>query len=106
MSVSVSAPSRPLVSSPLASSSLAPSRADRQARAPPPHPRVAFPASRPLRPFASIANAFTPAQQPAAHKAAGKPAGAKKGVKLIQPSKNYSGTFVLNLTQAELGRQD
>lgn len=53
-----------------------------------------FPTSRPLRPFASVANAMSPTS----------PTG--KATKIIQPPKNFKSEFVLNLTQAELSRQD
>lgn len=56
----------------------------------------AFPTSRPLRPFPSIATSF-------GKRANGAPA---KPVKIIEPPKNFRGEFVLNLTQAEFGRQD
>lgn len=86
--------SRPSVSSPLACSATynaaMPSRATRGAasRAMPLH----FPTSRPLRPFPSIANTSS-AQQ-------------KKPTKIIVPPKDFKSEFVLNLTQAELSRQD
>ncbi|KAA1468569.1 hypothetical protein DENSPDRAFT_742888, partial [Dentipellis sp. KUC8613] len=87
---------RPMVSSPLASSS-----SSQPAKAPTrpfPQRATSFPSSQPLRPFPSIA-------QRLAVPAPGRKA--TKGVKLIEPPKNYSGgTFVLNLTQAELSRQD
>ncbi|KAN0121548.1 hypothetical protein V8E52_003444 [Russula decolorans] len=82
---------RPLVSSPLASP-LSPSRQ-------PTHPitmrNPLFPASRPLRPFPSIAGVN------------GTRGSTKKPIKIIEPPKGYSGgCFVLNLTQAELSRRD
>jgi hypothetical protein len=84
---------RPLVSSPLASP-LSPSRQ-------PAHPitirNSLFPASRPLRPFPSIATAGVN----------GTRGSTKKPIKIIEPPKGYSGgCFVLNLTQAELSRRD
>ncbi|KAI0067844.1 hypothetical protein BV25DRAFT_875782 [Artomyces pyxidatus] len=101
--MSVSAP-RPFVSSPLASSGPVSSAATAQPR----QHRAPFPASRPLRPFASIANSFTPVSSSSPHPRDAQRSTPKKGkpVKLIQPPKNYPGTFVLNLTQAELSRQD
>ncbi|KAI1797651.1 hypothetical protein LXA43DRAFT_258971 [Ganoderma leucocontextum] len=77
------AASRPRVSSPLAMS----------AQSKPVSSRThAFPTSRPLRPFPSLA---------------AKPSNpARKPVKIIQPPANFKGAFVLNLTQAELSRQD
>ncbi|KAI0271555.1 hypothetical protein BC834DRAFT_817962 [Gloeopeniophorella convolvens] len=92
MSISLST-SRPLVSSPLASPLASPTAPTRQPSRPLPTRKPSFPTSRPLRPFASIA--------PAA------PGTGKKPVKIIEPPKNFSGgCFVLNLTQAELSRQD
>ncbi|CDO70289.1 hypothetical protein BN946_scf184942.g89 [Trametes cinnabarina] len=79
------AATRPRVSSPLAASA---------------HPRSvssrthSFPTSRPLRPFPSIALSTTPK------------AASRKPVKMIEPPANFKGAFVLNLTQAELSRQD
>ena len=75
--------SRPRVSSPLAA-------------AVQPRPQAArthsFPTSRPLRPFPSIAlSTKTPARKP---------------VKIIEPPANFKSAFVLNLTQAELSRQE
>ena len=58
-----------------------------------------FPASRALRPFASIAQAL---QQPNTLSSQNR----KPPVKLIEPPKNQKATFLLNLTQAELSRQD
>ncbi|KAI0670142.1 hypothetical protein C8Q78DRAFT_1080037 [Trametes maxima] len=77
--------SRPRVSSPLAASA--------QPR-PVPSRQHSFPTSRPLRPFPSIAASSTPQKS------------ARKPVKLIEPPANFKGAFVLNLTQAELSRQD
>ncbi|KAL4243073.1 hypothetical protein ABKN59_001011 [Abortiporus biennis] len=86
---------RPLVSSPLAASA--------QASRPLPKRNLsfapAFPTSKPLRPFASIANATTPSLSSRSN-------GAKKPTKMIEPPKNFRGEFVLNLTPAELSRQD
>ncbi|KAI0724309.1 hypothetical protein C8T65DRAFT_704197 [Cerioporus squamosus] len=74
--------SRPRVSSPLAASAQGRSVPSRQ---------HSFPASRPLRPFPSLAiNA----------KAARKP------VKIIEPPANFKSAFILNLTPAELSRRD
>ncbi|KAF8140035.1 hypothetical protein EV363DRAFT_1311479 [Boletus edulis] len=47
-----------------------------------------FPSSRPIRPFASIQNM------------------SMKPVKLIEPPQNFKTTFILDLTQGELSRQD
>ncbi|KAI0252630.1 hypothetical protein BJV78DRAFT_1124354 [Lactifluus subvellereus] len=85
---------RPLVSSPLASPTL-------PSRQPPARSlatrKPSFPASRPLRPFPSITTSSVNAPRGTT----------KKPVKIIEPPKNYSGgCFVLNLTQAELSRQD
>jgi hypothetical protein len=80
--------SRPAVSSPLAS----PASSSSSAR---PHPKRmgSFPPSHPLRPFPSISHRHPSLEGP------------KKSTKLIEPPKNHKQTFVLNLTQAELGRQ-
>ena len=75
------AATRPRVSSPLAASA--------QPR-PLPARTHSFPTSRPLRPFPSLA--VKPSQ--------------RKPVKIIEPPANFKGAFVLNLTQAELRRQD
>ena len=86
--------SRPLVSSPLAS----PTSPSRQAARTLPIRKSSFPASRPLRPFPSITTAAV---------VNGTRGATKKPVKIIEPPKNYSGgCFVLNLTQAELSRQE
>ncbi|KAK7694386.1 hypothetical protein QCA50_001572 [Cerrena zonata] len=81
---------KPIVSSPLASNS--------PTRIAPKRTGPAFPTSRPLRPFPSInANissgprGTTPTSKP---------------TKIIEPPKNFHGQWVLNLTQAEFGRQD
>ncbi|KAM5538260.1 hypothetical protein V8D89_008147 [Ganoderma adspersum] len=75
--------SRPRVSSPLAVSAQSKSVSSRT---------HAFPTSRPLRPFPSVvAKSSNPARKP---------------VKIIEPPANFKGAFVLNLTQAELSRQD
>ena len=91
------ATARPVVSSPLASN--APSRpaAKRNISYAP-----AFPTARPLRPFASIANATIPTLP----LRSGKTASGKKPVKIIEPPKNFRSEFILNLTQAELRRED
>ncbi|KAH9921979.1 uncharacterized protein BXZ73DRAFT_51501 [Epithele typhae] len=77
------ATSRPRISSPLAASTHA-------------HPNAlrthSFPTSRPLRPFPSLAVSPTSAQ--------------RKPVKIIEPPANFKSAFVLNLTQAELSRQE
>ncbi|KAI0768526.1 hypothetical protein BD413DRAFT_127284 [Trametes elegans] len=75
---------RPRVSSPLAASAQPRSVSSR------PH---AFPTSRPLRPFPSIAVNHAKSS-------------ARKPVKMIEPPANFKTAFVLNLTQAELSRQD
>ncbi|KAI0296626.1 hypothetical protein BC826DRAFT_899336, partial [Russula brevipes] len=83
----------PLVSSPLAS----PTSPTRQPARPLAIRKPSFPASRPLRPFPSISTIGV----------SGTRGATKKAVKIIEPPKNYSGgCFVLNLTQAELSRQD
>ncbi|KAI0824092.1 hypothetical protein BC628DRAFT_1420205 [Trametes gibbosa] len=76
-------PARPRVSSPLAAST--------QPRSVPSR-NHSFPTSRPLRPFPSIA--------------ANSQSSSRKPVKIIEPPANFKGAFVLNLTQAELSRQD
>ncbi|THH06439.1 hypothetical protein EW146_g9608 [Bondarzewia mesenterica] len=94
MSLSVSTRAVPAISSPLASS---PSSSPTNGL-PRPKRTSYFPTSRPLRPFPSIAQSLAPS---------GNRPGAKKPIKLIEPPKNYFGnTVVLNLTQAELSRQD
>ncbi|KAI0336067.1 hypothetical protein GY45DRAFT_1316112 [Cubamyces sp. BRFM 1775] len=76
--------SRPRVSSPLAAS----------AQSRPVSSRThSFPTSRPLRPFPSLAVNTSKASS-------------RKPVKIIEPPANFKGAFVLNLTQAELSRQD
>ncbi|KAF5337362.1 hypothetical protein D9611_003179 [Ephemerocybe angulata] len=90
--------SRPLVSSPLADS---PSTG----RAP--MPRPAFPmrksgqfaTSRALRPFPTISTALQPSKS-------ANLASKSKPIKLIEPPKNFKMSFVLDLTQAELRRQE
>ncbi|ETW87525.1 hypothetical protein HETIRDRAFT_431844 [Heterobasidion irregulare TC 32-1] len=95
MSLSVATRTLPTISSPLASPS-SPTNSR-----PLPKRASLFPTSRPLRPFPSISQSFTPAGSRASRP------DAKKSVKLIEPPKNFSGgTFVLNLTQAELRRDD
>ncbi|TFY75390.1 hypothetical protein EWM64_g8623 [Hericium alpestre] len=89
--------SRPAISSPLAN----PSPQSKPSFQPLPKRAGSFPASQRLRPFPSIAQTLSPASP------AGRDVKAKKGPKLIEPPKGYAGgTFVLNLTQAELSRQD
>ncbi|KAI9460234.1 hypothetical protein BJY52DRAFT_1104018, partial [Lactarius psammicola] len=81
---------RPLVSSPLAS----PTSPTLQSSRPLSIRKPLFPASRPLRPFPSVMTS-------------GARTTTKKPIKIIEPPKNYpGGCFVLNLTQAELSRQD
>ncbi|EPQ60950.1 hypothetical protein GLOTRDRAFT_53559 [Gloeophyllum trabeum ATCC 11539] len=65
---------------------------------PTPSRNMTFARSRPLRPFPSVAGALS---QPKTGQS-----GLKGAVKLIEPSKKFQGTFTLNLTQAELSRQD
>ncbi|PSR71275.1 hypothetical protein PHLCEN_2v12789 [Hermanssonia centrifuga] len=62
-----------------------------------------FPTSRPIRPFASIANSVTRTSLNGGSNMNGT---ARKPVKIIEPSKKFKSEFVLNLTQAELSRQD
>ncbi|KAH9043761.1 hypothetical protein EDB84DRAFT_673436 [Lactarius hengduanensis] len=89
MSISVNT-TRPLVSSPLAS----PISPTLQSSRPQSIRKPLFPASRPLRPFPSVMTS-------------GIRTATKKPIKIIEPPKNYhGGCFVLNLTQAELSRQD
>ncbi|KIM84536.1 hypothetical protein PILCRDRAFT_818105 [Piloderma croceum F 1598] len=88
------------VSSPLASSPSRKLSITIPASRPQPARNPSFPPSRPLRPFASIAQSIAPPKR-------GSPMlNAKKPVKLIEQPKNHKGTFLLNLTQAELSRQD
>ncbi|KAF8350234.1 hypothetical protein F5887DRAFT_1279487 [Amanita rubescens] len=89
--------SRPMIPSPLAAAS----ESSRTTRSSPivaqrrtPH----FPASRALRPFASISQVLQPKTTASQDK--------KPPVKLIEAPKNQKATFLLNLTQAELSRQD
>lgn len=73
-----------------------------------PQRTVSFPTSRPLRPFASIANAtFAPAQPSHARAPAAEPQRKPAGgpVKLIQASKEPV-FFTLNLSQADFARRD
>ncbi|KAH7104114.1 hypothetical protein BKA62DRAFT_586645, partial [Auriculariales sp. MPI-PUGE-AT-0066] len=82
---------------------------------PQPKRNVSFPTSRPLRPFASIANTtFKPEPSlsktgPGANTAQSFSTPAKpkpkNAVKLIEPPKNMP-VFTLNLTQAEFSRRD
>ncbi|KAF8559310.1 hypothetical protein OG21DRAFT_722717 [Imleria badia] len=51
-----------------------------------------FPTSRPIRPFASISQNTS--------------LSSTKPVKLIEPPQNFKTTFILDLTQGELSRQD
>ncbi|KZT43924.1 hypothetical protein SISSUDRAFT_511779 [Sistotremastrum suecicum HHB10207 ss-3] len=70
-----------------------------------------FPASRPLRPFPSIAASIqtrtTSKSGSTLMTSPGRPkSGGARPVKLIEPSKHFNGGFfVLNLTQAEFSRQ-
>lgn len=80
--------SKPSISSPLAASS-SPRPLHQRTNSSP-----AFPTSRPLRPFPSINTSIS------------KRGAAAKPVKIIEPPKNFRGEWVLNLTQAEFGRQD
>ncbi|KAJ7899976.1 hypothetical protein B0H14DRAFT_2671718 [Mycena olivaceomarginata] len=79
--------SRPSVSSPLANPTQTPGATARIT----PQRAYSFPRSSALRPFPSAVPA---------------PGAGKKPVKIIQPPANQRGSFVLNLTQAELGRQE
>ncbi|KDQ54740.1 hypothetical protein JAAARDRAFT_134483 [Jaapia argillacea MUCL 33604] len=89
----------PTISSPLASSSSRSLGLNR----PTPTRNESFARSRPLRPFPSIANSLS---HPSS-KSSGLSAPGKKPVKLIEPPKRFQGgSFTLNLTQAELSRQD
>ena len=63
-----------------------------------------FPTSRPIRPFPSIANSLARPATPGSKGSNGAPG--RKPTKLIQPPANFKSEFVLDLTQAELGRQD
>ncbi|KAI0076241.1 hypothetical protein K474DRAFT_1598329, partial [Panus rudis PR-1116 ss-1] len=85
---------KPTVSSPLASTApptrIVPKR--QLSNAP------AFPTSRPLRPFPSINTSIKGISSSGS--------APKKPTKIIEPPKNFRGQFVLNLTQAELSRQD
>ncbi|OCH96569.1 hypothetical protein OBBRIDRAFT_787127 [Obba rivulosa] len=85
---------RPYVSSPLAANGcVRPAHARKSSCAP------SFPVSRPLRPFPSIANTTSGLPQRAG-------SAGKKPVKIIEPPAGFKGAFTLNLTQAELSRQD
>ncbi|KAI8995355.1 hypothetical protein BD414DRAFT_479298 [Trametes punicea] len=78
------AATRPRVSSPLAASAQPRPAASRM---------HAFPTSRPLRPFPSLS-------------VSNSASATRKPIKIIEPPANFKGAFVLNLTQAELSRQD
>ncbi|KIY69673.1 hypothetical protein CYLTODRAFT_372312 [Cylindrobasidium torrendii FP15055 ss-10] len=87
---------RPSVSSPLADMSSMQGQAKRivprrNTSFPPGGAAARFPSSRPLRPFPTISSANQPGKKP---------------VKMIQPPANQRCSFVLDLTQAELSRQD
>ncbi|KAJ3765223.1 hypothetical protein FB446DRAFT_484205 [Lentinula raphanica] len=86
---------RPFVSSPLAGASQHTGAAIRPSTVARRNPS-SFPTSRSLRPFPSVAAALRPSS----------PSLKKGGVKLIEPPKNQPCVFMLNLTQAEFGRQD
>ncbi|KAF8740679.1 hypothetical protein AX14_007810 [Amanita brunnescens Koide BX004] len=90
--------SRPMISSPLAAAPES-SRTTRSSPTAAQRRNSHFPASRALRPFASISQVL---QQPKTIS----PQNQKPAVKLIEPPKNHKATFLLNLTQAELSRQD
>ncbi|KAK7064528.1 hypothetical protein R3P38DRAFT_3165558 [Favolaschia claudopus] len=82
--------SRPAVSSPLANPINTHSSSGPAAARMVPQRAYSFPRSSALRPLPlSVAV----------------PAASKKPVKMIQPPASQRGSFVLNLTQAELGRQ-
>ncbi|KAF9073857.1 hypothetical protein BDP27DRAFT_1259911 [Rhodocollybia butyracea] len=83
---------RPFVSSPLAGAS---QHTGATSRPGVPRRNQSFPSSRGLRPFASISSNST---RPSSSN--------QKTVKLIQPPQNQPCTFMLNLTQAELSRQE
>ncbi|KAJ3568970.1 hypothetical protein NP233_g5362 [Leucocoprinus birnbaumii] len=84
--------SRPVVSSPLAgNSSSAHTQTAGQRILPRRNP--SFPSSRALRPFPSIAQSLQPSNT-------------KKAVKIIEAPKNQKSMFMLDLTQAELSRQE
>ncbi|KAF5382951.1 hypothetical protein D9757_006287 [Collybiopsis confluens] len=86
---------RPFASSPLAG---VPQRTGSPARPGTARRNPSFPPSRALRPFPSIANTLRPTPTSSGSN--------KKPIKLIQPPLNQPCVFTLNLTQAELSRQD
>ncbi|KAM6497938.1 hypothetical protein JOM56_005886 [Amanita muscaria] len=95
--------SRPPISSPLAVASDSPAHNPRSASASSVGQRrpAHFPTSRALRPFATISHVI---QQPKSRTST--PQEQKRPqVKLIEAPSNQRMTFLLNLTQAELGRQ-
>jgi hypothetical protein len=98
--MSVVAPHNPFRSSPLIPSPLASASDHPPSSQTTPRRSVAFPSSRPLRPFPAGPRTF---QQPAVPKVSG--SNLNKPVKLIEPPKNHKATFVLNLTQAEFSRR-
>ncbi|KJA25987.1 hypothetical protein HYPSUDRAFT_133739 [Hypholoma sublateritium FD-334 SS-4] len=85
---------RPVVSSPLAGSAQNIPHITR----PTTKRNPSFPSSRPLRPFPTISHIINPVSA--------KSSPGAKPVKIIEPPKNFKATFVLDLTQAEFGRQD
>ncbi|EAU93452.1 hypothetical protein CC1G_04431 [Coprinopsis cinerea okayama7 len=90
--------SRPRVSSPLAESfSSGNMKPQSIPRPQPARQHGAFMPSRALRPFPTISHALQPSKSSNL---------GNKPVKLIEPPKNCKMTFVLDLTQAELGRQE
>ncbi|EIN13602.1 hypothetical protein PUNSTDRAFT_58731 [Punctularia strigosozonata HHB-11173 SS5] len=101
--------STPNVSSPLASvRPVAPGASSR----PNPSRKSSFPTSRPLRPFASIAQSLANAPSvprcSSLDSAEPRKTVATGGtpIKLIEPPKGFEGCFLLNLTQAEFSRRD
>jgi hypothetical protein len=88
--------SRPAISSPLATSSRGIGTATQRVI---PRRNASFPTSRALRPFPTISRSFQKSDDTST------PLN-KKTVKLIEPPKDVKGTFLLDLTQAELSRQD
>ncbi|PFH46995.1 hypothetical protein AMATHDRAFT_153265, partial [Amanita thiersii Skay4041] len=88
--------SRPMISSPLAAAAADASRASRATPLVTPQRPTHFQSSRALRPFPSIAHVLKQSNAKSA----------QSSVKLIEPPKNQKGTFLLDLTPAELSRQD
>jgi len=85
--------SRPTVSSPLAGNA-SPMHTQTTAQLIAPRRNPSFPSSRALRPFPSIAQSLRPSCND------------KKAIKIIEAPKHQQSMFVLDLTQAELSRQD